>query len=490
MTSGIALALDHADADLFDQLYRVWRKHRTRNMTLSTYYDGESGLKDFGISLPPQMRDIKSALGWSAKGVHAVTDRSIFEGFVSTSGDELGADQIADENDLEVEFPAAKVSSAVHGCSFLTVSQGDVLSGEPAQLIIPRAADASAAIWDPRRRELAGFLSVSGATGIGEPTGFVMYTRDKVVSLEKVSRVWGASWKASVIRNPLGRVSVAPLPHQYELSRPFGHTRLTRASRGFADSGLRTIVRAEVSAEFYSAPEYFLFGTDVSGFAGDDKWSAIMGRIKAWDYDAESGEPAPTLHRFNGASPQPHTDQLRMWMQLFADDQDLDVKMADSSNPSSADAIFAAKETLITSTREKNKLWGRGLVRATRLAMMLRDGTTEVTDEMRGLRALFTDPAIVSPSARADAYSKIAAHDPDFATSRVGRQYAGLSLEQITLLESEGQKRESASRLTMLAEAAKSLRGSDGNGISGGGVQAGESGSNAAGTVPTAGLPQ
>ncbi len=160
MIGGIDLVLDHADADLFDSLYRVWDKRRARNLTRSVYFDGEAALKDFGISLPPQMRSISAALGWTAKGVRAVTDRSRFEGFVSSSASTFGVDEIAASNDFDVEFPGAKISSAVHGCSFLTVSLGDVQSGEPAELVIARPADESAAIWDTRKRAIAGFLSI------------------------------------------------------------------------------------------------------------------------------------------------------------------------------------------------------------------------------------------------------------------------------------------------------------------------------------------
>src|SRR5690606_16689358 len=105
---------------------------------------------------------------------------------------------------------------------------------------------------------------------------------------------------------PLGRVPVAPLVHQFEMRRPLGHSRITRASMYTVDAAMRSIVRAEVSSEFYSAPEYWLFGADVSQFEGGDRWSAVMGRIKALEFNPDDGEPAPILHRFNGASPQPH----------------------------------------------------------------------------------------------------------------------------------------------------------------------------------------
>jgi len=440
--SGAELVLDHSDAVLLGELVQLWESKRPRNLVRSAYYDGAAPLRDFGISLPPKMRNIEAALGWVAKGVHAVTDRSKFEGFVSTDGsdDPFGLSEVLWDNRLLVEFPAAAVSSAVHGCSFLTVSRGDVQSGEPAVLVLPRAADSSAALWDRRKRALRGFLSVVATDDTHQPSQLIMHTPEKVVTLTKGDR----RWMVDVRRNPLGMVSVAPLVHKYELNRPLGHSRITRAAMGYADSALRTIVRAEVSAEFYSAPEYYLFGADVSSFVGDDKWTALMGRIKAMDIP--DGEDKPDLHRFTGASPQPHTDQLRMWANLFADDQDLEVKFADSSNPSSADAIFAAKETLITTTRDANAMWGYGAVQAAHFAVRLRDGLSATPPEMRSLSAQFTDPAIVSPTARADAFSKLASSIDGFGTSEVGLEYAGLSREQIVRFQA-GQRRASVSGL-------------------------------------------
>jgi hypothetical protein len=443
-----------ADSDLLAELLAVWKEKRPRNVKRSTYYDGEAILKDFGISLPPQMRNIGAALGWTAKGIHAVTDRSRFEDFVSASGgdDPFGLKGLAWDNRFALEFPAASVSSAVHGCSFLTVTAGDRLSGEPEALILARAAEDSAALWDKRRRALRGFLSIIEVDDSSVPVEMVMYTPEFVYAIAKNAGRWSVDKRV----NPLGVVSVAPLVHKFELRRPLGHSRITRAGMYYADAALRTIVRSEVSAEFYSAPEYYLFGADVSSFVGDDKWSALMGRIKALDID--DGEDKPDLHRFTGASPQPHTDQLRMWTQLFADEQDLDVKFADSSNPSSADAIFAAKESLITTTKDANVLWGHGAVLAMQFAVMLRDGLREVPDEMKSLTAQFTDPAIVSPTGRADAFSKLSASIEGFGTSEVGMEYAGLTREQIVRFQEERKRQTAGSRLEALVDAARTVR--------------------------------
>jgi hypothetical protein len=477
--SGADLVLDHSDASLFQELLNTWAAKRPRNVLRSVYYEGKNALKDFGISIPPQMRMVDTALGWVAKGVRGLTDRSVFEDFVSAAGadDPFDLAGIMADNNFLVEFPQAQVSSAIHACSFLTVSNGDVTAGEPEVLVLARAADDSAALWDRRRRAVRGFLSVIDVDESDTPTSLVMYTPEKVITLRKS----GSKWSASVQRNPLGEVSVAPLVYKPELKRPFGHSRVTRSAMSITDSALRTILRSEVSAEFYSAPEYWLFGAESSAFEGKDKWSAVMGRIKAISKD-EDGD-LPQVQRFAGSTPQPHTDQLRMWATLFAGDQGLSVSSLGvvQDNPSSAEAIYAAKEDLITDARQANVSWGHGAVKAMQLAVRLRDGVDVLPDELRRLHAMFTDPAMVSPTAAADAFSKRAAAIPGFAESEVGLESAGLTREQIIRFQADQKRAQAGDRLTQLVAAARQVSGqavTDGNSDADSGVP---------GAVPVAG---
>jgi hypothetical protein len=420
------------------------------------------------------MQSAFTPLQWISKGVNALAGRSAFEGFVSVDGsaDPFGMAGILADNHFAEEFPQAITSSAIHACSFLTVTAGDVQAGEPEVLILARSADSSAAVWDKRRRGIRGFLSVISTDG-GQPTEMVMYTPERVYSFVKRSSGWASSW----IRNPLGEVSVARVAYHPELNRPFGHSRVTRTAMGLTDAAVRTLLRAEVSAEFYSADKYWLFGANVTEFIGTDKWNALMGRMNAIDTE-EDGQI--DIHRFAGASPQPHAEQMRLIQSLFADDQNLDVKFSDASNPSSADAIYAAKEDLIMDVRDANRVWGRGAVKAFQLGVRLRDGLGAVPEELRTLSAQFTEPAIVSPSARADAFSKLSTAIAGFGESEVGMEYAGLSREQIARFMAEKRRAEAGSRLTQLVEAARGLRANGdsdaGGGVSGGDVVAGAPG--------------
>lgn len=479
------IPVDESDRDLLGSLIDTWQRKRRRNLLRTAYFEGKQAFRNFGISVPPQLENAFTPLMWIAKGVHSMTDRSQFEGFVSQAGgdDPYGVAEIVADNDFEVEFPQAVVSSAVHACSFLTVSHGDVAAGEPDVLVIPRAADASAGIWDNRRRAVAGFLSVVGTDEFSEPTEMIFYTPFTVYVISRTKTGWAVDARA----NPLGEVGVSPLRLKPELNRPFGHSRITRSAMGIVDSATRTLLRAEVSAEFYSADSFWLFGADVTKFVGDDKWSALMGRIKALDVNQDE-DGKVNLHHIKGSSPQPHIELLRMFASQFADDQGLEVKFADASNPSSADAIYAAKEELIMETRAANRTWGMGAVKAMQYAVRLREGLGETPSELKSLRAQFTDPAIVSPSARADAFSKLAASIDGFGNSEVGLEFAGLSQEQIRRFATERRRAEAGSRISALVEAARGMRSDVGDSGAGGGIPGGDSNAGGFGEAGSGGV--
>lgn len=113
------LPIPEADRDLLAELAQTWVKKRRRNALRTAYYEGKQAFKNFGIAIPPQLESAYTPLMWIAKSVHALTDRSQFEGFVShsaTDSDPFGIAQIAADNDFEVEFPQATRSSAIHAC--------------------------------------------------------------------------------------------------------------------------------------------------------------------------------------------------------------------------------------------------------------------------------------------------------------------------------------------------------------------------------------
>lgn len=137
-----------------------------------------------------------------------------------------------------------------------------------------------------------------------------------------------------------------------------------------------------------------------------------------------------------------------MWASLFAGEMGLSLNSLGivQDNPSSAEAMYAAKEDLITDAIRATSTWGRSLVKVMQLAVMLRDGLDSVPAGMKNMRAQFTDPSMSSPSAQADAFVKRAQVIPGFAESEVGLEMAGLTREQIVRFKAE-QKRVGAQNL-------------------------------------------
>lgn len=441
--------LDHHDTDMLGRLLRVWEDKRPRNVLRSVYYDGKQAFKDFGISVPDQLRDIDQTLEWPAKGVSALVDRSNLEGFIAPgmTDDPFDIEGILADNNFYAEFPQASQSAAIHACSFLSVSQGDVQAGEPEILILPRAADASAGLWNNRRRGMTGFLSVVDTDDVGRPTELVMYLPEKTVTLlVRDNRIMVDSRP-----NPLGEVSVAPLVHNPDLKRPFGKSRITRSAMYYTDAALRTITRSEVHAEAFAGPQYWILGASAKSVMGNDRYKAVMGRVFGMTENKDTGD-VPDVKRFETGSPQPHAEHLRMWATLFAGDQGLSVSSLGvvQDNPSSAEAIYAAKEDLIIDARKFNKSLGNGAAKALRLAVRLRDGSEP--DELRRLSAMFTDPSMTSPTAAADAFVKRASAIPGFAESDVGLESAGLTREQIARFRDDQRRSTVSSFMDRIAQ--------------------------------------
>src|SRR5690606_42118224 len=99
--------------------------------------------------------------------------------------------------------------------------------------------------------------------------------------------VWLAFAVLSLARRPSGAlvadrcanaiyvVLVQPLAYAPELGRPFGRSRISRAVMNITDRALLSIVRVEVSSDFYAAPRMYALGVTEEAFSRG-KWNAAI----------------------------------------------------------------------------------------------------------------------------------------------------------------------------------------------------------------------
>ena len=451
--------LPPAELDIVRTLVDTWKRKLPRNLLRSVYYDGKAPLKDLGISLPPQMRDLEAVFGWPEKAVRGLAQRNVFDSFVAPGAeqDPFELTSILDANRFDLELPQAITSTYKHSCAFLTIAKGDPPAGEPEVVIMARSAEYSSALWDKRRRCVSAVLAVTDTARNGDLTGFTVYLPDVVLSC---SRVVGGTWRTERLPNPLGEVLVEPLAYDPQLDRPFGRSRITRAVMSITDGAIRTAARTELGAEFYASPQRALLGGDEDAFSDAGRWSAILGRVQAIGLNEEGQKP--DYIQFPQMSMQPHTDMLRMFAARFAGETGLPLSSLGivQDNPASAEAIFAAKEDLIVEARAANRVFGGAIERVAQKAVMLRDGKKDPSDELRRIAARWANPAYPSPVSAAAALVQLASVFPWIGESEVALEMAGFSGPEITRLLADKRRSQGRAGVEALIRAGE---GSDGD---------------------------
>ncbi|OZE92462.1 hypothetical protein CH298_02700 [Rhodococcoides fascians] len=455
--------LDHTDQNTLDKLLNQLASKMPRNRLRSMYYDSKYLLKDLGISTPPNLRNFDAVLGWPAKAVDQLARRCNLDDFVLPEANvaDFGIPELWEDNYLDIESHQAHTSALIHSVVFIATTLGDVASGEPEVLVTARDAMTGTGIYSARKRALSSALSIVDVDeNTADPNYMIMYLPDKVVTMTKNS---GGVWKAETRNHSLGRVPVEPLVYQPRLGRPFGASRISRAVMSHTDSALRTVVRSEIGAEFFTAPQRYALNVPQEAF-GTGGWAAVVGRILALDPpdEDEGADPnfKPEVGQFPQISMQPHSEQLRMWATLFAGETSIPLGSLGvvQDNPSSADAMDAAKADIVLEAEFADNVFGVGWARAMRTAVQLRDGLDEVPAELRRLRAKWRDPNTPSKSQAADAMSKQIAAMPWIGETEVALESLGYDRTTIERLLAEKRRNKVSGLLDRLPAAADAAR--------------------------------
>lgn len=416
---GTIAGLDDDEMATLNELLKCWSSKIRRNLIRAQYYDQRNVLKDLQIAIPPHLTDVEMVLGWPSKAVDVLARRCKLETFTfpSDDADPLGLRELLDSNDLAVELPQTFTSAFVHSCAFMMVTEGDVSEGDPEVLVSSQSALYGAGLWDYRRRRLRAAFSVVEMDDHARVIEFVMFVPQMTIRGR-----WDQRWMVERYPHTLDRLPVEVLPYKPRLDRPFGCSRISRAVMALSDSALRTMVRSEVHAEFFSAPQRYAMGADESMFQDADgqvmsQWEAIMGRVWAAPRD-EDGD-VPQLGQFQATTPQPHVDQIRMLASLFAGETGLPLSAMGiiHDNPASAEAIEAAERDLIIEAKYAMDCFGPRLARVARTALEVRDGT--VPDNIGALMPRWSPPENTPMSAAADAVTKLVAAAPWLADTPI-----------------------------------------------------------------------
>ena len=284
-------------------------------------------------------------------------------------------------------------------------------------------------------------MLVDSADDNGKPTSMLLLTSEHVTRLALGDRGWVA---VARMDHSLGRVPMEPLPYRPALGRPFGRSRISREVMSITDRVVRAGFRTEVSSDLYAAPALLLLGADETMFqnAQGEKvplWSWYMGRLKSLPKDEDGDKP--DLQVIPQQSMEPFLAMKRALAAEFASATSLPISALGivQDNPSSAEAIYAAKEDLVIEAQNTTRSIGYGLNRIVQDAICLRDGipVTEMDDEVRNLATRWRNPAMPSVVSQSDAVVKQISAIPELAQTDVALEELGYSAEQIVRIRSQ-----------------------------------------------------
>lgn len=420
----------------------------------SLYHDAKQVVKHLGIAIPPALQTVETVIEWPATAVEALENRIDLDGFVIPGGStaDLGIDQIVDDNRLGLEAVQAHTSALKYGPAFLAVLAGD--EGEPDVVVRTLSATSTSGLWDANRRRLAAVLSVTAndAQGLSE---FILYLPDVVITASRAGSVW------SVDRAPhsLGRCPVALLPFKPSPESPFGRSRITQGVMATTDRAVRSLLRMEVSAEFYSAPQRYVLGADESAFqdsAGNTLpgWAALVGHVLAIGRD--DSDQVPTVGQFPQMTMQPHMDMVRSDAAVFAGMTKIPVNMLGiiHDNPASDAAMHTAYLALNKEAERAHIPFGYGWVDAMKMAVEIRDGKA-AADALTGLRAKWRNPATPTKGEASKAVVEQVAAGILPPDSEVTLEQLGYDDVTIQRVVADRRRAQAGDRLAQLVDAAR-----------------------------------
>ncbi len=379
------------------------------NAEQEAYYEGSKKVEDLGISSPPQLNMVSGVVGWPEIVVDVIDERMHWQGW--WTDDDLvneSLERLFDANCLAVELGQAVLDSLIYGMSFLSVGTGDPILGEPEVLIKAESPSRMTGTWDARQRRLSeAYAPIFDAGDRTKEIGYSLYLPDETITVL-------TDGQAEVVtrdEHGMGRVPIACLVNRPRASRPGGRSEITKAVRSITESGMRTLLGAEFTREFYGAPrrvplvateEMFTdkYGKQVS------KWDAVMSAM--WVAPRDENGDLPTIQSFDGASPQPFIELMKMYAQLMSATTGVPITHLGfgADNPASADAIREANSRLDNRAVKRQQQFNLGLLELAEIGLLW---AGEPLPLKGSVTSLWADPATATPAASADRAQKLVA---------------------------------------------------------------------------------
>lgn len=446
-----AAGLDSLARERVTALRDLRSRVAARNANLDAYYDGTVKVTDFGVTIDPETMPNDQVCFWPEKVVSALSDRIHLQGFSLPDGSQdASLSRVEERNRMANAYMRFMPGCLVHGCMFGVVGRNsagtyvrfhnvDTAWGLPADDYDSGGVECGMAVAETGRAYWSPTEPVVKAVNLFEP--------GRVTRIEQRRPGF---WSAHPMRVKEKQPMMVAFAHKATGSKPFGQSRINRAVQCITRDAIRTMFRMEVSGAYYSLPQRYLLGMS------DEQYDQFVERKQRLYADSmmlmtrDEESNVPVYGQISGNSPQPFIEQMRFLATLLAGTTGVPLASLGvvQDNPSSAEAIDAAREDVILAAMRQMDADRASLARLARLAMAV-EGNCLVSDlspEQRAVEPRFADPRMASVASEADAWCKVAAIAPWAAETPLFFERMGFDAAAVASLQ-EAKRRYDANQV-------------------------------------------
>lgn len=458
-------AMAASDAADLAQCVAVLAANDARNDELYDVYEGTVPLRKVPTIVPDRYRDLRIGCPWPEVAVQSVVERSRLSRFVFEDGAEEEAErlrEISERCDLALGYQGALTDALVAGVSFAVVGRD-----EAGACVRWHTARTASGLWDYAHGRLACGMAIVDRTRRRAATGdeardtipskVDFYTPRGCWELTRVgdSPAWDAEW----LPDAMGEPRMVALPFRPDGTHPLGRSRFTRPMRCIVQEYMANALDLYVASEFTALGQKWATGlTDeqLRAFV-EQKWRfSADTAILATDNPGTGGNPQ--FGNFTQQSMEPILSVKRSLATDFAAASSIPISelLTQDSNPTSAEALTAAKDKLIALVESVNARSSRVLRRIALMLMAVDSdtGLDGLTDAQRSVMVHMRRPETMSAAAESDAIMKKCSTFPFLATSDVAIEEAGFTEDQQDRLKSERDRYLSREAVAQAAQAA------------------------------------
>lgn len=427
------------------KLIDVFNYHEAKNCDKEKYYEGAISLNDvnLGIAIPKGLNNLSVGCEWGAKTVDVLASRSMFDGFVSSNGENVEElTEIMDANSFITQYMKACKDELKFGCTFATLSADKKVKCK----IRFHSPQTASALWNGEKGRIDCGMAIIDSVPDEEdnmtwsPSHINLYTDTDIWELTDT----GNEWTATRHPHKMGRPLMVAMVWNATSKKPFGRSRIKKTIRSLVDGYVRTIANAALALEFDTTPQKYMLGVTDEQYDAivSDKFKQYIGSIIAATQNPETGQN-PVFGQLPQGTLAPHVEMLRILATQFSAASGLtvtDTGVVNDANPTSSDAILAQSQTLVSLAEQLNLGNGDALKLIAQMVTAITQNTSLDNIEGFDVIAHFKNPAMPSVSVTADAAIKIASARPEFASTDTFLEMNGFSQADIRRIKAQEQR--------------------------------------------------